>query len=229
MKRIRDQEGCPLLKSYKTLFAPAEETILIKKSRFIGYATPVASEEEALAFIQSIQKKHWDATHNCYAYVFGQHDEVQKSNDDGEPAGTAGKPILEVIKKEGLKNVAVVVTRYFGGIMLGAGGLIRAYSQGTTTALHAARIVTRELFQEIAVAIDYSWLGKVENEIHGVDDYYIDRIEYLDRVTVHALVPVDEAERFRKQLINATNGQAEIADGEQRYYFVEDGKLISTR
>jgi uncharacterized YigZ family protein len=215
-----------LLKSYKTLFGPAEETLIIKKSRFIGYATPIASEEEALAFIQSIQKKHWDATHNCYAYVFGPHDEVQKSNDDGEPAGTAGKPILEVIKKEGLHNVAVVVTRYFGGVLLGAGGLIRAYSQSTTAALHAARIVTRELFQRISVTIDYSWLGKVENEIHSVETFHIDRIDYLDRVTVHALVPVDETERFYKHLINATHGQAEITNGEQEYYFMEAGKLV---
>jgi uncharacterized YigZ family protein len=214
-----------MLSHYRTIFGPAEETIIIKKSRFIGYAMPLASEEDALSFIASIQKKHWDATHNCYAYVFGPHDEVQKSNDDGEPSGTAGKPILEVIKKEELKNVAVVVTRYYGGILLGAGGLIRAYSQSTTTALHAARIVTRALFQEIAISIDYSWLGKVENEIHGAG-WHIDRIDYLDRVTVYALVPAEETASFYKLLINATNGQAELADTEQKYLFVQDGKLI---
>jgi uncharacterized YigZ family protein len=214
-----------MLKSYRTLLAPGEETIIIKKSRFIGYAMPIQSEEEALAFIASIQKKHWDATHNCYAYVFGPHHEVQKSNDDGEPAGTAGKPILEVIKQERLHDVAVVVTRYFGGIMLGAGGLIRAYSQTAAAGLHAAGIVTRQLFRKIAVHMDYTWLGKVENEIHA-GGFLIDHIEYLDRVTVYALVPVDDAERFHKVLINATNGQAELQDLDQQYVFVQDGKLV---
>lgn len=214
-----------MLKSYRTLLAPGEETILIKKSRFIGYAMPIQSEEEGLAFISSIQKKHWDATHNCYAYVFGPHHEIQKSNDDGEPSGTAGKPILEVIKKENLHDVAVVVTRYFGGIMLGAGGLIRAYSQTAAAGLHAAGIATRRLFQEIAIGIEYTWLGKVENEIHA-GGFHIDRVEYLDKVTVYALVPVDDTERFHKTLINATNGQAELQNGEQLYVFVQDGKLV---
>jgi uncharacterized YigZ family protein len=215
-----------LLTSYRTLLAPGEETIIIKKSRFIGYAAPVSSEEEALAFIQSIQKKHWDATHNCYAYVFGPHHEIQKSNDDGEPAGTAGKPILEVIKKEDLRNVAVVVTRYFGGIMLGAGGLIRAYSQTAAAGLHAAGIVTRKLFQEVAISIDYSWLGKVEHEIRDAENFHIDRVEYTERVTVYALVPVEETERLHKRITNATNGQAELTNTMTRYVFVQDGKLV---
>ncbi|HEU4964767.1 MAG TPA: YigZ family protein [Bacilli bacterium] len=215
-----------MLKSYRTLLAPGEETILIKKSRFIGYAMPIQSEEQALEWIASMQKKHWDATHNCYAYVFGPHHEVQKANDDGEPSGTAGKPILEVIKKEQLHDVAVVVTRYFGGIMLGAGGLIRAYSQTAAAGLHAAGIAVRQLFQEVAIGIDYTWLGKVENEIHAVEEFFIDRIDYLDRVTVHALVPVDEVERFHKLLTNATNGQAELVDLDQQYVFVQDGKLV---
>ncbi|KEO83305.1 YigZ family protein [Tumebacillus flagellatus] len=214
-----------MLKSYRTLLAPGVETLIIKKSRFIGYATPVQSEEEALEFIASLQKKHWDATHNCYAYVFGPHDEVQKASDDGEPSGTAGKPILEVIKKEELHNVAVVVTRYFGGIMLGAGGLIRAYSSGCVAALHAAGIVTRILFQEIAIDIDYTWYGKIENELHA-GGWHIDRVDYLDRVTVYALCPVDETQSLHKQLINATNGQALLTDIEQRYYFLQDGKLV---
>ncbi|ARU60506.1 YigZ family protein [Tumebacillus avium] len=215
-----------MLPSYRTLLAPGEETIIIKKSRFIGYATPVNSEEEALQFIQSIQKKHWDATHNCYAYVFGPHQEIQKANDDGEPSGTAGKPILEVIKKEDLRNVAVVVTRYFGGIMLGAGGLIRAYSQTAAAGLHAAGIVTRKLFQEIAIDIDYTWLGKVENELHAVEDFHIDRIDYLERVTVFALVPAADTERLHKLITNATNGQAVLLNTEQKYVFERDGKLV---
>jgi len=216
-----------VLHAYRTLLAPGEETILIKKSRFIGYAMPLQSEADALAFIATIQKRHWDATHNCYAYVFGPHDDIQKSNDDGEPAGTAGKPILEVIKKEQLKNVAVVVTRYFGGIMLGAGGLIRAYSQTAAAGLHAAGIVTRQLFQTVQIDIEYTWLGKVENEIHA-GGWHIDRVDYLDRVTVYALTPLDEAERLINTLTNATHGQAALALGEQLYVFEQDGKLIKT-
>ncbi|MFC4769492.1 YigZ family protein [Effusibacillus consociatus] len=214
-----------MLTSYKTIKGYGEETIIIKKSRFIGYAMPAETEEEAVKFIESIQKKHWDATHNCYAYQIGPHDEIQKSNDDGEPSGTAGKPILEVIKKEGLKNVAVVVTRYFGGIMLGAGGLVRAYGQTAGAGLRAAGIVTRSLFQMIHVGIDYTWLGKVENETLQAG-YFVDHIEYMDRVRVTALVPAEEAERYAKLITNTTHGQAEIMIGESIYATIQDGKLV---
>jgi uncharacterized YigZ family protein len=210
--------------SYRTLLGYGEETIIIKKSRFIGYAQPAETEEEALKFIESIQKKHWDANHNCYAYQIGQHDEIQKSNDNGEPSGTAGKPILEVIKKEELKNVVVVVTRYFGGVLLGAGGLVRAYGQTAGAALHSAGIVVRSLFQTVLVEIDYTWLGKVENETLNAG-YFIHQIEYLERVTVNALVPLEQTEDYTKLITNATNGQARLELGPQLYASVMDGKL----
>src|SRR5690606_169599 len=126
------------LTSYKTLAREAEAEIIIKKSRFIGRARPVASEEEAIRFIEAVKKEHWSATHNCAAYVVGDNNELQKQSDDGEPSGTAGRPILEVIKNMGLKYTAVVVTRYFGGIKLGASGLIRAYAEGAQVAIQAA-------------------------------------------------------------------------------------------
>lgn len=214
-----------MLTSYKTVKGYGEETVIIKKSRFIGYAMPAETEEEAVRFIETIQKKHWDATHNCYAYQIGPHDEIQKSNDDGEPSGTAGKPILEVIRKEGLKNVAVVVTRYFGGIMLGAGGLVRAYGQTAGAGLRAAGIVTRSLFQTIHVGIDYTWLGKVENEILQAG-YFIDHVEYLERVRVAALAPVEEAGRLAHLITDATNGRAEIVMGDRVYATTQDGKLV---
>ncbi|GAX89643.1 YigZ family protein [Effusibacillus lacus] len=214
-----------MLSSYKTIKEYGEETIIIKKSRFIGYALPVETEEEAIRFVEAIRKKHWDATHNCYAYQIGSHDEIQRSNDDGEPAGTAGKPILEVIRKEGLKNTAVVVTRYFGGIMLGAGGLVRAYGQTAGAALKAAGIVTRSLFQTVYVGIDYTWLGKVENETLQAG-YFVDSTEYSDRVRVSVLVPAEEAERYTKLITNATHGQAEIALGEPVYAMIQNGKLV---
>ncbi len=214
-----------MLVTYKTIKGYGEDTLIIKKSRFIGYAMPVETEEAAIQFIESIRKKHWDATHNCYAYQIGPHDEIQKSNDDGEPSGTAGKPILEVIKKEGLKNVVVVVTRYFGGIMLGAGGLVRAYGQSAGAGLHAAGIVTRSLLQTVHIGIDYTWLGKIENEILQAG-HFIDHIEYLDRVRVTALVPVEATESFTKLIANATHGQAELTLGDSIYASVMDGKLV---
>ncbi|MDB5080962.1 MAG: YigZ family protein [Chloroflexi bacterium] len=214
-----------MLTAYRTLRGPGEETIIIKKSRFIGYAQPAESEESAVKFIETIRKKHWDANHNCYAYQVGYNDEVQKSNDAGEPAGTAGRPILEVIKKEELKNVVVVVTRYFGGTLLGAGGLIRAYGQTAGAALQAAGVVTRTLFQAVRVEIEYTWLGRVENEtLQG--GYFIDRIEYLDRVAVIALVPVDQFEQYFTLITDITNGQAVVVPDVQVFASVMNGKLV---
>lgn len=212
--------------SYKTLAAYGKEEIVIKKSRFIGYALPVETEAEAGAFIEKIRKQHWDANHNCYAYQIGAHDDIQKSNDDGEPAGTAGRPMLEVLKKEGLKNSLVVVTRYFGGVLLGSGGLIRAYGQTASAGLHAAGIVTRSLFQTIEIKIDYSWLGKVENETL-LAGFFINNIEYVDKVTVFALVPAEQVAIYIKAITNATNGQAEISSGAAIYASVtSEGKLV---
>lgn len=127
-----------MLAEFKTVQQYASAEIIIRRSRFIGHAMPIASEQEAVAFIERIKKEHGTATHNCSAYVFGERNEFQKQSDDGEPSGTAGKPILEVIKHQGLSNIAVVVTRYFGGIMLGAGGLIRAYTDGAVAGIEAA-------------------------------------------------------------------------------------------
>lgn len=202
-----------------------EETVIIKKSRFVGQAMPITTEKEALAFIETVQKKHWNANHNCYAYQIGPHDEIQKSNDNGEPTGTAGKPILEVIKKEGLKNVVVVVTRYFGGVLLGAGGLIRAYGQTAAASLRAAEIITRSPFQIVSVQIDYTWLGKVENETLGAG-YFIDHIEYLDIVTVLSWVPVEQVEIYTTLITNLTNGQAKLTLQEQAYASLLEGKLV---
>src|SRR5690625_1378926 len=147
-----------MLSSYFTVKKEGSAEVMIKKSRFIGYVKRVETEEDAQAFIQSIKKKHHDATHNCSAYMVGEHDQIQKANDDGEPSGTAGIPILEVLKRQNLKNTAVVVTRYFGGIKLGAGGLIRAYSQTTAEAIKATGVVKRELMQGIAIKVDYTFI-----------------------------------------------------------------------
>ncbi|SDS18637.1 uncharacterized protein, YigZ family [Paenibacillaceae bacterium GAS479] len=205
-----------MLDSYRTLGEPGSKEIVIKKSRFIGHGRPVSSEAEAVAFIEEIKKLHWNATHNCSAYVVGERDEFQKQSDDGEPSGTAGKPILEVIKHQGLKNVAIVVTRYYGGIMLGAGGLIRAYTDGAVAAIEAAGPITNMLHQEIIVEVDYTWYGKLENELHA-RGVLVGGVEFTDRVTVTCLPLAAEGERFMAWMTDFTQGQAVIVAGESRY------------
>ena len=208
-----------MLDTYKTVRSPGNKEIVIKKSRFIGHIRPVQTEEEAIAFVEEIKKQHWHATHNCSAYMIGERDEIQKQSDDGEPSGTAGKPILEVIRNQGLKNVAIVVTRYFGGIMLGAGGLIRAYTDGAVVAIESGDPITCVLHREFVVELDYTWLGKVENELRN-REVRMGQTEFTDKVRLHCL-PVDrEAELFKEWMFDLTQGQCEITEGE-RTYFIE--------
>ncbi|MCQ6559104.1 YigZ family protein [Paenibacillus mendelii] len=206
-----------MLDKYKTLRKQASKEIVIKKSRFIGYGKPVESEEEAIAFIEEIKKQNWNATHNCSAYIVGERDEYQKQSDDGEPSGTAGKPILEVLKHQGLKNVVIVVTRYFGGIMLGAGGLIRAYTDGAVAAIEAAEAIVKVLHREVIVDVDYTWYGKLENEFHA-RGVRVGGTDFTDRVTITCLPEVTEVDAFVAWITDITQGQAVIATGEDRYY-----------
>jgi uncharacterized YigZ family protein len=201
---------------FKTVKDYGAAEIVIKKSRFIGHAKPVASEEEAIAFVESIKKEHWSATHNCYAYLVGERDEIQKQSDDGEPSGTAGKPILEVMKNQGLKNAAVVVTRYFGGIMLGAGGLIRAYTDGAVAAIEAAGPVWKVCHQEVRVEIDYTWLGKVENELRGRGTW-LGETQYTDKVILTCYPREAEAQAFIDWMTDLTQGQSRIEAGAKQY------------
>ncbi|MED4751418.1 YigZ family protein [Brevibacillus choshinensis] len=205
-----------MLQQYKTVAGYGEDYIVIERSRFIGYAQRVTTEEEASAFIAMIKKKHWDATHNCSAFVIGENDQIQRSSDDGEPSGTAGKPILECIKKNGVKDTVVVVTRYFGGIKLGAGGLVRAYTAGTVTALKAAKIVVHTLHQKVSVDVDYHWWGKVENELRLTEQRVVGT-DFTDRVTAHVLIPDGQQDDFVAGMIDLTNGQAKIVLGDKEY------------
>lgn len=205
-----------MLAQYKTVRDFGQAEIVIKKSRFIGFARPVETEEAAVAFIDSIKKLHGQATHNCSAYMVGERDQFQKASDDGEPSGTAGRPILEVIKQQGLKNVAVVVTRYFGGIMLGAGGLVRAYTEGAVAGLAAAGPVIRVLHREVTVELDYTWHGKVENELH-LRGTRMGETAFTDKVTLSCWPQAGEADAFIAWMTDLTQGQAAIAAGEPRY------------
>lgn len=208
-----------MLERYKTVRSTGSKEIVIKKSRFIGHVMPVETEESAIAFIEEMKKKHWNATHNCSAYMIGERDEIQKQSDDGEPSGTAGKPILEVIRNQGLKNVAIVVTRYFGGIMLGAGGLIRAYTDGAVAAIEAGDSITRVLHREVFVELDYTWLGKVENELRSRNTRMGETM-FADKVTLTCLPLNQEKDIFIEWMVDLTQGQSVITEGE-RFYFIE--------
>ncbi|MGC4377988.1 YigZ family protein [Fictibacillus sp. Mic-4] len=205
-----------MLSNYFTIKTTGEHELIIDKSRFIAHIARAETEEEAIQFIQSIKKKHYNATHNCSAYLIGEQDQIQKANDDGEPSGTAGVPMLEVLKKRKLKDVVVVVTRYFGGIKLGAGGLIRAYGKSVSEALNAVGVVERKLMQVVHTKIEYPLLGKVENEFRS-SPYPIKDIHYLEHVEFESYVPIDEVDHFKEWVTDLTNAQAEVDLGEQEY------------
>lgn len=216
-KTVKKEGGILLaLSTYQTVKGFGEHEITIQKSRFIAYFERVESEEEAQAFIESIKKKHWNASHNCSAYLIGDRDHIQKANDDGEPSGTAGVPMLEVLKKRELKDTAVVVTRYFGGIKLGAGGLIRAYGGAVSEGLNALGVVKRTLMQVVHTEIDYHWLGKIEHALRE-SPYQLKGIEYHDQVNVQTYVKADQVDTFIEWVTNITNGQAKMKSGEETY------------
>ncbi len=196
-------------KNYLTLKAIGTSEIVISKSRFIANCKRVETEEEAIDFILSIKKEHHTATHNCSAYLIGEHDQIQKANDDGEPSGTAGVPILEVLKKQHLQDTVVVITRYFGGIKLGAGGLVRAYGKATTVGIDTSGVVERRLHHLMKVVIDYGWLGKLENVIRN-SSYILKEINYADHVEFLVFVEKQEELIFTDWLTELTNGQAII-------------------
>ena len=210
------EEEKELLPSYYTVKGYGEHEIEIQKSRFIAYIERAETEKEAQEFIQKIKKQNWNATHNCSAYMIGENDQIQKANDDGEPSGTAGVPILEVLKKKHLKDTVVVITRYFGGIKLGAGGLIRAYGKATSEGLAAIGIVERKLMRIMHTTIDYTWLGKIENELRS-SPYQLKEIHYLDKVEIETYVEEAQTEVFKGWMIEMTSGQGEIRAGEVVY------------
>ncbi|MBT2649012.1 YigZ family protein [Bacillus sp. ISL-34] len=205
-----------MLTKYLTVTGRGEHEIVIEKSRFISHIARVETEDAAQAFIQEIKKKHKDATHNCSAYMIGEQNQIQKALDDGEPSGTAGVPILEVLKKKELKDTAVVVTRYFGGIKLGAGGLIRAYSKATSEGINTTGVVIRKLMRVISTTVDYTWLGKLENELRS-SIYQIKEIQYLDQVNILVYVEETQKETYTAWMTELTNGQGHITEEEMLY------------
>lgn len=204
------------MKNYRTVLNSACVEFVEKKSRFICRVKPVSSEPEALDFIKEISDIHRDATHNVFAYIISGDVEVQRASDDGEPQGTAGIPVLETIKKENLTNVCVVVTRYFGGILLGAGGLIRAYSSSARAGLLEAKICIMSLYKKIRVVVNYSLLGKVQNAMAEMGNTIIN-IEYTELVTLYLKVHHEKVERTLKTISELTYGSAQIECLEDYY------------
>lgn len=216
-----------MLNRYLTVKSRGEHEIVIEKSRFICHIQRAVSEEEAQAFIQSIKKQHWNATHNCSAYLIGEHDLIQKANDNGEPSGTAGVPMLEVLKKRKLKDTVVVVTRYFGGIKLGAGGLIRAYGKSVSEAINHVGMVERCLMRMMHTTIDYTWLGKVENELRA-SSFQLKDIHYAEDVIFETYVEETQTEQFIEWMTELTNGKSVTKEGELIYLEKDVGPIKET-
>ncbi|HBF8423082.1 TPA: YigZ family protein [Clostridioides difficile] len=213
------------MSNYRTLHEFGTDEITIEKSVFIGYAKPIKSEEEALEFINEIKKKNKDATHNVWAYTVGKNMNIQRYSDDGEPQGTAGIPTLEVIKKEDLRDVAVVVTRYFGGTKLGAGGLVRAYTKGAKLGLEAGKIIYKVMYQEVKVKIDYTQLGKVQNELMNLG-YFIKDTVYEDNVEIVVYSRLEDVEKLSEKMIDITSGTGKIVLGEEFYLSEQNGEIL---
>ena len=200
---------------YITLSGRGESLLEERKSTFLGYACPVSNEQEALDFINEIRHKHADARHNVYAYILDKNNIVRYS-DDGEPQGTAGIPVLEVLKKSGVKNVAVVVTRYFGGILLGTGGLVRAYSACAKLALDDAGILELEPFEQLSFEVDYSLYQKVQNEFDKFE-LIVDEVTFLEKVGLKLAIKAALADRFCERIREFSAGRVEVKRGDMRF------------
>lgn len=202
---------------YIMLSKGAQAELVEKKSRFIATVRPVATEEEAVAFIDEMKKKYYDARHNCSAFVIGSKGELTRSSDDGEPSGTAGRPMLEVLTGSGIRNVAVVVTRYFGGVLLGTGGLVRAYSGAVKMVLEQCETITRRFGVQLMIRTDYNGVGKIQYLL-GSRNVVIQDSVYAADVEMTVLVPIEEYEKLCKELVEATNGRVGLEEVEKLYY-----------
>lgn len=205
MHRLFTYKGVIGLDLYKTIKMESSDEFVERRSRFIGYAKPVETEEEAVSFINSKREKHRDATHNVYAYILRDR-QIMRYSDDGEPQGTAGIPVLDVLKKNELTDLVVVVTRYFGGTLLGAGGLVRAYSHGASIAINAAGIISMKLCAELKLTCDYSGYGKISSLIASFNGKLI-KEEFLDLVTLDFYILKKDVGLFNKELSEVSSGK----------------------
>jgi len=199
--------------------------VIEKKSRFIGQVLSIETEEQAIEFIEKTKKQYWDASHNCYAYVFGERQQIQRCSDDGEPSGTAGRPMLDVLLGMNLTNVVVIVTRYFGGTLLGTGGLVRAYQKSTQVALENSVILEKCIGFRVNVKTDYNGIGKLQY-IAATMELHTLNTEYAEDVTVEMLIPEDKKDAYVKKVTEATSGRANIEIGDTVFYGIKDCSVI---
>lgn len=214
-----------MVEQYKTVYEGGTGEIVEKKSRFIANVRPVQTEDEALAFIEEMKKKYWDARHNCSAYILGERQEQMRCSDDGEPSQTAGKPMMDVLAGAGLTNTAVVVTRYFGGTLLGTGGLVRAYSAAVQEGLKNSRIITKYWGTELLVGTDYNGIGKLQY-LFGQRQIPLLDAEYAEKVQFTVLVPFSRVQEIRKAVTEATSGQASVEEKRSLYFAEVDGEYV---
>lgn len=196
-----------------------------KKSRFIATVRPVESEDEAVSFINETKKKYWDARHNCSAFVIGKRQELTRCSDDGEPAGTAGRPMLDVLLKENIHNAAVVVTRYFGGVLLGTGGLVRAYQQATKAGLSASEIIEKKEGAVLFIRTDYTGIGRLQY-LFAQEKITVMDTAYEADVLVKAVIPENDKKRIEKTIIEQTNGTAKLEWGDDVTFAEYDGEVL---
>ena len=211
--------------SYKILYEGGEAEIEVKKSRFIATTKPVKSEEEAVAFIAEMKKKYWDARHNCSAFTIGKNHELTRCSDDGEPAQTAGRPMLNVLLGEDIHDMCVVVTRYFGGTLLGTGGLVRAYSDAVKDGLLMSEIVEKFRAYQMTVGTDYTGVGKIQY-ILGQEGITVLDSNYTDTVEFKLLVPVAQYDGLEKKITEGTSGGAKIEKGDEIWYGLLNKEVI---
>lgn len=211
--------------SYRILYQGGQGELTEKKSRFIANTRPVETEEEAASFVEEMKKKYWDARHNCYAYVLGERGQTSRCSDDGEPAQTAGRPILDVLLGSEIRNVCVVVTRYFGGVLLGTGGLVRAYSGAAQEGLKNSVVAEKRLGRKLLITTDYNGIGKLQY-IAGQMGLSILNTQYTDQVAATVMVPLSQVSQLEKQVTEKTSGRARIEDGGTLYYTILDKELV---
>lgn len=214
-----------MVERYKIVYKGGSGELVEKKSRFIADIKPVADEEDALAFVEEVRKKYWDARHHCFAYIIGERGQTARCSDDGEPSQTAGKPMMDVLAGEELHDVCAVVTRYFGGTLLGTGGLVRAYSGALKEGLKDCVIVEKKLAVRLEVTTDYNGSGKIQYIAAQAGIDTLD-VQYTDKVVFIFLVPVAGEGLLRAQITEGTSGRAAIRKVDEVYYGLEDGKVI---
>lgn len=211
------------MEAFNIVYEGGSDEIVEKKSRFIAHVFPVNTEEEAMEKIDGVRKEYWDARHNCHAFVIGEHNEISRCSDDGEPSGTAGRPILEVLVGAGIHNALIVVTRYFGGTLLGTGGLVRAYSQASQAGLAASRVIAKQPGRRVTIDTDYNGVGKLQY-LTGKRKLPVLDTVYSDAVRLTVLAAEEEYKEFLAEVTEATAGKAVTEVSDLLFFAVLDGK-----